>query len=157
MQHILFSPSLDNMARTIKPQKPKGKGPIKSGKKIIDQKVARKKTLSIKTPTVKQLPVKKSTTRIRRHIEKEIKYYQGALTHLVPKATFIRMLKSMISQTGSELKITKHAISALQDAYESFIVATMETSYLATNHAKRVTLKQIDIAVAKRIRERGLF
>lgn len=144
------------MARTAK----KVKSGVSAGKTVktkeIPSKVARKRTLSIKTPSVQQLPVRKKS-RVRNHINKEIKYYRNVLTHLVPKATFIRLLKGMVSEINTELRFSKDSILMLQDAYESFITATMETSYLATNHAKRVTLKAIDVALAKRIKERGLF
>lgn len=145
------------MARTVRPKPGRGKiEPENAKKKEIVSKVARKKTLSIKPPSVKQLPSKK-TIRVRKHIDKEIKYYRGVMTHLVPKATFIRLLKGMVNKIGSDLRFTKDSISMLQDAYESFITATMETAYIATAHAKRITLKGVDLNVAKRIKDRGLF
>ncbi|KRH92022.1 Histones H3 and H4 [Pseudoloma neurophilia] len=145
------------MARTIKAKGGKGKTePVSIEGKEIKSSVARKKSLSIKTPAVKQLPVEKKP-RIRRHIEKEIKYYRSVTTHLVPKATFIKLLKKVVSDIGSELRFTKDSILMLQDAYESFITASMETSYLATAHAKRVTLKAIDFTVTRRIQQQRLF
>lgn len=141
------------MARTIRGKSAR-REPV--GGKVIGRGVARKKTLSVKTPAIKQLPVQKKI-RLRRHIEKEIKYYRSVITHLVPKATFIRLLKSIVNKMRSQLRFTKEAIQMLQDAYESYIASTLEASYIATLHAKRVTLKAVDLAVIKKIRERGLF
>lgn len=75
----------------------------------------------------------------------------------MPRAVFIRMLKKVVMKLDAQLRYTKESIEMLQDAYESFIVANMETSYLATVHAKRVTLKAIDIYLVKKIKERELF
>ncbi|ELA47282.1 hypothetical protein VCUG_01278, partial [Vavraia culicis subsp. floridensis] len=144
------------MARTVRPSRPKSQSPIKKVRKPIESKVARKKSLSIKTPTVKQLPIKKPS-KLRYHVEKEIKYYRQSITHLVPKACFIRMLKTMVLKMDTQMRFTKDALDMLQDAYESYIVANMETSYLATVHAKRVTLKSVDINLVKRIKDRQLF
>lgn len=140
------------MARTIKPSKPR----VAKQKQSGVNKSARKKSLSIKTPTVKQLPVKKPA-KLRYHVEKEIKYYRQTITHLVPRAVFIRMLKKIIISLNIEIRFTKDSIDMLQDAYESYIVASMETSYLATVHAKRVTLKATDVNLIKRIKDRSLF
>lgn len=141
------------MARTIKGKTEKKVSPPENRAK---RGVVRKKALSVITPVIKQLPVQKKV-KVRRHVEKEIKYYRSVTTHLVPKATFIRLLKSLVNKIGTELRFTKESIQILQDAYESYIASTMETSYLATVHAKRVTLQVIDLTVTKRIRDRGLF
>ncbi|ELQ74368.1 Histones H3 and H4 [Trachipleistophora hominis] len=144
------------MARTVRPSRPKLQSPTKRTRQPVISKVARKKSLSIKTPTVKQLPIKKPT-KLRYHVEKEIKYYRQSITHLVPKACFIRMLKGMVLKMDTPMRFTKDALDMLQDAYESYIVANMETSYLATVHAKRVTLKPIDINLIRKIKDRQLF
>merc|ERR1712025_76768 len=144
------------MARTIKPVKEKTGGKIasKSTKGIAkEQQVARKKALSIKTPAVKQHSQPRKP-RKRSHISSEIKFYSSRTGNLVPKAVFIRLIKSF---KLPEVKFTRQSIEALQDAYESYIVSTVETSYLATHHAKRVTLMATDLNVVRKIKERGMF
>ena len=44
------------------------------------------------------------------------------------------------------------ALQALQEAAEAYLVTLIEDSYLCTIHAKRVTLMQKDMRLARRIR-----
>lgn len=51
-----------------------------------------------------------------------------------------------------ELRWQSHAIMALQEAAEAFLVHLFEDTNLCAIHAKRVTIMQKDIQLARRIR-----
>ncbi|KAJ1552849.1 centromeric DNA-binding histone H3-like protein cse4, partial [Nowakowskiella sp. JEL0078] len=53
---------------------------------------------------------------------------------------------------SSSLRWQSSAILALQEASEAYIVHLLEDANLCTIHAKRVTLMQKDIQLARRIR-----
>ena len=53
---------------------------------------------------------------------------------------------------GREFRWQSQAIQALQEAAETFIVYLFEDAQLCAVHAKRVTIMQKDIQLARRIR-----
>lgn len=53
---------------------------------------------------------------------------------------------------SSGLRWQSHAILALQEAAEAFLVHLFEDANLCAIHAKRVTIMQKDIQLARRIR-----
>ncbi len=54
--------------------------------------------------------------------------------------------------SGELLRWQTHAIQALQEATEAYLVGLFEDTNLAAIHAKRVTIMQKDIQLARRIR-----
>ncbi len=66
------------------------------------------------------------------------------------------MLAEEFESSGSALSSTmrwqSHAIMALQEAAEAFLVHLFEDANLCAIHAKRVTVMQKDIQLARRIR-----
>ncbi len=50
------------------------------------------------------------------------------------------------------MRWTSSAVHVLQSLTEDFVVGLVEDSYLCTSHARRVTLMQKDIRLARRIR-----
>ncbi|KAK1149898.1 centromeric DNA-binding histone H3-like protein cse4 [Aspergillus melleus] len=88
---------------------------------------------------------------------KEIRKYQRTYDLLIQKLPFARLVREVAlellpADVGSELRWQSHAIQALQEAAEAFLVHLFEDTNLCALHAKRVTIMQKDIQLARRIR-----
>ncbi|KAJ5545424.1 hypothetical protein N7535_006189 [Penicillium sp. DV-2018c] len=88
---------------------------------------------------------------------KEIRRYQRSYDLLIAKLPFARLVREVAldllpADVGSELRWQSHAIQALQEAAEAFMVHLFEDTNLCAMHAKRVTIMQKDIQLARRIR-----
>jgi histone H3-like centromeric protein A len=88
---------------------------------------------------------------------REIRRYQQSTDLLLLKLPFARLVRE-ISQyllpasVGAELRWQSQAIQALQEASEAFLVHLFEDTNLCAIHAKRVTIMQKDIQLARRLR-----
>ncbi|CAJ0895672.1 5932_t:CDS:2 [Entrophospora sp. SA101] len=78
---------------------------------------------------------------------REIRQYQRTTNLLLRKLPFSRVPDS---QVGFRWQST--AILALQEATEAFLIHLFEDANLCAIHAKRITLMQKDIQLARRIR-----
>ncbi|KAL3448573.1 histone H3 [Aspergillus insuetus] len=88
---------------------------------------------------------------------KEIRKYQRSYDLLLRKLPFARLVREVAldllpAEVGAELRWQSHAILALQEAAEAFLVHLFEDTNLCAIHAKRVTIMQKDIQLARRIR-----
>eukprot|EP01056_Protomagalhaensia_sp_Gyna25_P002405 Protomagalhaensia_sp_Gyna_25__2404@NODE_2336_length_1141_cov_95_309437_g1937_i0_p1_GENE_NODE_2336_length_1141_cov_95_309437_g1937_i0NODE_2336_length_1141_cov_95_309437_g1937_i0_p1_ORF_typecomplete_len133_score7_50Histone/PF00125_24/2_6e41CENPS/PF15630_6/8e06CENPT_C/PF15511_6/3_7e05Bromo_TP/PF07524_13/0_00019CBFD_NFYB_HMF/PF00808_23/0_0015TFIID31kDa/PF02291_15/0_004Ribosomal_L11/PF00298_19/0_053_NODE_2336_length_1141_cov_95_309437_g1937_i098496 len=83
---------------------------------------------------------------------KEIKKYQKSTELLIRKLPFQRLVKEIAQTFKSELKFQSQAILALQEATEAYLVGLFEDTNLCANHARRVTIMQKDIMLARKIR-----
>ncbi|KAL1985360.1 hypothetical protein VTN96DRAFT_8038 [Rasamsonia emersonii] len=88
---------------------------------------------------------------------KEIRKYQRSYDLLIRKLPFARLVREVAlellpAEVGAELRWQSHAIQALQEAAEAFLVHLFEDTNLCAIHAKRVTIMQKDIQLARRIR-----
>ena len=88
---------------------------------------------------------------------KEIRQYQRSYDLLIRKLPFARLVREVAIDllpitVGPELRWQSHAIQALQEAAEAFLVHLFEDTNLCAIHAKRVTIMQKDIQLARRIR-----
>ncbi|KAJ5613101.1 histone H3 [Penicillium lagena] len=88
---------------------------------------------------------------------KEIRRYQRSYDLLIAKLPFARLVREVAldllpADRGAELRWQSHAIQALQEAAEAFMVHLFEDTNLCAIHAKRVTIMQKDIQLARRIR-----
>lgn len=83
---------------------------------------------------------------------REIKRYQRSADLLLPRAPFQRLLRDICLGINAQLRFQSNAISALQEATESYIVGLFEDANLCAVHAKRVTLMKKDMDLARRIR-----
>ncbi|TPX30615.1 hypothetical protein SmJEL517_g05862 [Synchytrium microbalum] len=89
---------------------------------------------------------------------KEIRQYQKSTDLLIRKLPFARLVREIAQEyvTGGaldgELRFQSHALMALQEAAEAYMVHLFEDSNLCAVHAKRVTLMQKDMQLARRIR-----
>ncbi|KAL2815919.1 histone-fold-containing protein [Aspergillus granulosus] len=122
------------------------------------------KTLASKRPSTSDVQAgdPKPTGR-RRHYRpgtvalKEIRKYQRSYDLLLRKLPFARLVREVAldllpAEVGAELRWQSHAILALQEAAEAFLVHLFEDTNLCALHAKRVTIMQKDIQLARRIR-----
>ncbi|KAI5365459.1 Putative histone H3/CENP-A, histone H2A/H2B/H3, histone-fold [Septoria linicola] len=117
-----------------------GKGPRKSsGGASVDQSPRKKRRYKPGTVALK-----------------EIRRYQKSTELLVAKLPFSRLVREVcinVAPPGSEVtRWQSQAIQALQEAAEAFLVHLFEDSNLCAIHAKRVTIMQKDIQLARRIR-----
>ncbi|KAF6102649.1 centromere protein A [Phyllostomus discolor] len=99
--------------------------------------------------------------RYRRHLVlREIKNLQKSTHLLLRKAPFCRLAREICVKftRGVDFSWQAHALLALQEAAEAFLVHLFEDAYLLSLHAGRVTLFPKDVQLARRIRgiEEGL-
>jgi histone H3/H4 len=85
----------------------------------------------------------------------EIRKYQRSTDLLIRKLPFARLVKEItFTVSPGEFRWTVHAMDALQEASEAFLIGLIEDGQLCAFHAKRVTLMTRDIRLAQRIRGR---
>ncbi|KEF61764.1 histone H3-like centromeric protein A [Exophiala aquamarina CBS 119918] len=88
---------------------------------------------------------------------REIRRYQQSTDLLMLKLPFSRLVREIAQyilpfQVGQELRWQSQAIQALQEASEAFLVHLFEDTNLCAIHAKRVTIMQKDLQLARRLR-----
>jgi len=86
---------------------------------------------------------------------KEIRRYQSTTDLLLLKLPFARLVREIalfMRPAGDDYRWQSQAIQALQEASEAFLVHLFEDTNLCAIHAKRVTIMQKDIQLARRIR-----
>ncbi|KAF3770312.1 histone-fold-containing protein [Cryphonectria parasitica EP155] len=86
---------------------------------------------------------------------REIRRYQSNTDLLLLKLPFARLVREIASTfrpRDMEFRFQSQAIQALQEAAEAFLVHLFEDTNLCAIHAKRVTIMQKDIQLARRIR-----
>lgn len=119
------------------------------------------KSLSVRTPTIgQQEKPKKIKSDNSKTIMREIKYYQTNIGHLIPKAGLVRLIRGLSRETLKNmpvegLRFTSAALNILQESIENHLVCLLELSYMATRHAKRITLFASDIRLINRIKKYG--
>lgn len=74
------------------------------------------------------------------------------LTHMLTFHQVREIALSLVPVQGSALRWQSQAIQALQESAEAFLVHLFEDTNLCAIHAKRVTIMQKDIQLARRIR-----
>ena len=83
---------------------------------------------------------------------REIRRYQKSTELLIRKLPFQRLVREVAHDFRSNLRFQSHAIVALQEASEAYLVGLFEDTNLCAIHAKRVTIFPKDIQLARRIR-----
>jgi len=83
---------------------------------------------------------------------REIRKYQKSTELLLRKLPFQRLVREIAQDFKSDLRFQSHAIMALQEAAEAYLVGLFEDTNLCAIHAKRVTIYPKDIQLARRIR-----
>ncbi|KAF9687342.1 hypothetical protein SADUNF_Sadunf02G0083700 [Salix dunnii] len=92
---------------------------------------------------------------------REIRKYQKSTELLIRKLPFQRLVREIAQDFKTDLRFQSHAVLALQEAAEAYLVGLFEDTNLCAIHAKRVTIMPKDIQLARRIRAEaylvGLF
>ena len=83
---------------------------------------------------------------------REIKRFQKSVVPLISRAPFGRLLREVMNEFKTELRLQQNALSALQEASEAYLVGLMQDTNLCAIHAKRVTIMPKDMQLARRIR-----
>ena len=118
----------------------------KAPRKQLAQKAARKSAPS--TGGVKRsYRFRPGTVALR-----EIRKYQKSTELLIRKLPFQRLVREVAQDFKSTLRFQSHAIMALHQASEAYLVSLFEDTNLCAIHAKRVTIFPKDIQLARRIR-----
>nr|CAD1835413.1 unnamed protein product [Ananas comosus var. bracteatus] len=68
------------------------------------------------------------------------------------KLPFQRLVREIAQDFKTDLRFQSHAVLALQEAAEAYLVGLFEDTNLCAIHAKRVTIMPKDIQLARRIR-----
>ena len=116
-------------------------------------------------PEVKEDKTKgKKSSRIQYQIKslKEIRKAQKAVSLLIPRAAFIRVVrdiserlcKMMSSDVFELVRWQFSALACIQEAAEDFLIDFLNDSYIAAAHAHRVILMNKDFSVVSRLRYR---
>ena len=83
----------------------------------------------------------------------EIRHYQRTAGPLLRRLPFVAVVREVTRQMFEETyRWTTEALMALQEATEDFLVGLLEDCNLCAIHAKRVTIMQDDMRLARRIR-----
>lgn len=86
----------------------------------------------------------------------EIRRYQNSVNILIPKLPFSRVVREvMMSNTNynaNQMRITRDALMALQEAAEMYLTNFFEDSLRLTIHAKRVTVMPRDMQLIAYLR-----
>ncbi|CUM65438.1 uncharacterized protein PRCAT00003077001 [Priceomyces carsonii] len=86
---------------------------------------------------------------------REIRQYQRSTDLLLRKLPFARLVKEVTENyigVDYGMRWQSNAVLALQEASEAYLIHLLEDTNLCAIHAKRVTIMQKDIQLARRIR-----
>jgi histone H3 len=83
---------------------------------------------------------------------REIRRYQKSYELFIAKANFQRLVREIAQSFKGDLRWTRDAILALQEAAEAYIVRLFEDTNLCAIHGGRVTVKPKDMQLVRRIR-----
>lgn len=83
---------------------------------------------------------------------REIRRYQKSYDLLLRKQPFQRLVRETVQELGKDMRMTSHALMAIQEASEAYMVSLFEDVNLCAIHAKRVTIMPKDMMLARRIR-----
>jgi histone H3/H4 len=83
---------------------------------------------------------------------REIRKYQKSTELLLRKAPFQRLVREVAQEFKTDIRFQSSSVLALQEACEAYLIGLFEDTQLCAIHAKRVTIMQRDILLARRIR-----
>ncbi|XP_017229278.2 histone H3.3-like [Daucus carota subsp. sativus] len=83
---------------------------------------------------------------------REIRKYQKSTYLLIRKLPFQRLVRQIAQNFKPDLRFQSHAVLALQEASEAYLVCLFADTNLCAIHAKRVTIMPKDLHLARRIR-----
>ena len=83
---------------------------------------------------------------------KDIRHFQGSTALLIRKLPFQRLVREIAQDFKTDLRFQSAAVLCLQEAAEAYLVRLFDDANLCAIHARRVTIMQKDIQLARRIR-----
>ena len=83
---------------------------------------------------------------------REIRRYQKSTELLIRKAPFQRLVREVLQDVKSDIRLTASSVEAIQNAAEAYLVSIFEDANLCAVHARRVTVMPKDFQLVKRIR-----
>jgi histone H3 len=83
---------------------------------------------------------------------REIRKYQKGTDLLIRKRPFGRLVREIADSFRSDMRFQSHAVVALQEASEAFLVHLFQDTQLCAIHARRTTIMPKDMQLARRIR-----
>lgn len=86
---------------------------------------------------------------------RDIKAYQKKSDCLLQKAPFQRIVREIVGDIDTSLRMAPQSLIALQEAAEAYLVGIYEDANMCAIHANRVTLLRKDMELARRIRGDG--
>ncbi|KAJ7276493.1 histone-fold-containing protein, partial [Mycena haematopus] len=139
------------------PPTPAKKAKVTARKSTGGKPPRRKSAANDNAPAPRKKRFRPGTVALR-----EIRKYQKSTDLLLRKLPFSRLVREIASemttdmndnyQPGADLRWQSSALMALQEATEAYLVHLFEDANLCAIHAKRVTIMQRDIQLARRIR-----
>ena len=82
---------------------------------------------------------------------REIRRYQKSTELLIRKLPFQRLVREIMQQYRTDLRVQGSALLALQEASEAYLIHLFEDTQLCAIHAGRVGVQPKDMALARRI------
>ena len=82
----------------------------------------------------------------------EIRRFQKSTDLLIRKIPFHRIVKNVLADYSTTTKISKLAVTALQESTEAYLVGLFNDANLCAIHAKRCTVMAKDLRLTRRIR-----
>ncbi|CAN6293562.1 unnamed protein product [Urochloa humidicola] len=82
---------------------------------------------------------------------RQISKYQKPTGLLISKLPFERLVREIAQVFKSDTRFQSHAMMALQEAAEGYLVGVFEDTNLCATHAKRATITAEDVQLARRI------
>ena len=86
---------------------------------------------------------------------REIRKLQKGTENLVPKRAVVRLIKEIMQDFATDMRLTKEAGEAIQCIAETFVVELFEDSNLVSINSKRVTVMPRDVQTVLRIQRRN--
>lgn len=83
---------------------------------------------------------------------REIRRYQKTNELLLRKLPFQRIVREIAKAYFHDIRFQASALEALQEASEAYLIGLFEDTNLCAIHAKRQTIQQKDMQLARRIR-----
>ncbi|KAJ7606166.1 histone-fold-containing protein [Mycena polygramma] len=83
---------------------------------------------------------------------REIRQYQKTTNNLIRRLPFQRLVREIAQDFKAALRFQSTALEALQEAAEQYLVVLFEDTQACAIHAKRVTIMQRDMMLARRLR-----
>lgn len=83
---------------------------------------------------------------------REIRALQESTNLLIPFAAFSRLVRETAQDFRTDVRFTRDAILALQEATEAYLVDTLEATQMAAVHAGRIAIEPRDLQLVQYMR-----